>query len=98
MCAVVFALVGWGFPASGGEFQCPGVLLSDAQLSEIVQQARATRSDIPSPFDSYRTGVSRLRCLYLYREAALPENFGSSYLVFVIDPLGEVIEMRTGTN
>lgn len=78
-----------------GSFTCPDVELSEAQLTEIIQQARAVREDLPRPFDSYKILVGRVRCLYAYSEVALPADRGD-YQTFMIDPYGEIIEVQTG--
>lgn len=78
-------------------FQCPAAPpLDEAQLAAIIEQARASRQDLPPPFDDFRVRVTKDRCLYIYFEDALPETRGS-YVAFVIDVFGEIIEAQTGS-
>ena len=76
--------------AEPGSLQCPEKVFSESELADIVKKERDRRPDIPRPLGG-STRVSRERCMYLYYEYAVPERRGD-YLVFTIDPLGELFE------
>ena len=67
-------------------------MFTEGELAGIVTNERARRKDVPPPFPKLRTHVVRERCLYMYFEYAVPERKGD-YLVFTIDPLGEVMDV-----
>ncbi len=69
---------------------CPDRVFTESELTEIVRKERERRKELPPAFSTSRIRVSRLRCLYLYFEYAVPERRGD-YQVFTIDPLGEVM-------
>lgn len=71
---------------------CPQDELSESELSEIVQKARAAREDLPPPFPNFTTRVDKMRCLFLYFEEAVPKTRGN-YLVFTIDPYGALMDI-----
>ena len=79
----------------GGEpvksFKCPGKVLTESALTEIIKKERGSRRDLPPEFSTYKTRVERLGCIYFYFEYAVPETRGN-YHVFTIDPLGELME------
>lgn len=77
---------------SDGRFQCPGEILTETELGEVVSMAREARPEMPRPYPSYRTRVDQLGCLYLYFEYALPDVRGK-YTVFTIDSFGELLEV-----
>lgn len=71
-------------------FECSDNVLSDDELTSIVEEERTKRSDLPRPFANNEIRVRRLRCLYLYVEYNLPRRRGD-YQVFRIDPYGELM-------
>jgi len=75
-----------------GDPKCPDKVFTQAELAEIVKNARAKRPDVPAAFPQSRTRVERVRCLYQYFEYSLPERRGN-YQVFTIDPFGEVMDV-----
>jgi len=82
--------------SAGGQsspLQCPGAVLTDNELAEVVRSEREKRRDLPPAFSNYETRVVRMRCLYLYFEYAVPRINGE-YQVFTIDPFGELMEFR----
>ena len=76
--------------AAPAGMHCPEQVLTEAELAQIVGKARDTRKDLPAPLPKTRTRVERLRCMYQYFEYAVPESRGN-FLVFTIDPFGELI-------
>jgi hypothetical protein len=75
------------------DLKCPDKTLHEAELTQIVAEARATRKDVPAPFPKSRIGSHRQRCMYTYFEYRVPEARGD-YLVFLIDPLGELVTVQ----
>jgi hypothetical protein len=70
---------------------CPDKTLTEGDLAEIVRRERAARKDLPPPLPAFKATVSRLHCLYLYYEEAVPGAKGN-YNVFTIDPFGGLME------
>jgi hypothetical protein len=52
---------------------CDARPLSDQQIVDTIQKARAARADLPKPFPKYRWLVRRQGCHYTYIEYGLPE-------------------------
>jgi hypothetical protein len=77
--------------AQPGHMDCPSRLFTDVELAAIVSKERARRGDLPPVLPNFTTRVSRLRCLYLYYENPIPFH-PAKYQVFIIDPLGELLE------
>jgi hypothetical protein len=71
--------------------KCPDEVITESALAEIIKRERAKGHGLPPAFPRFKTRVSRLRCLYLYFESALPET-GEKYHTFIIDPFGELME------
>ena len=71
-------------------FQCPDEVLSEDELTAIIEKERNKRSDLPRPFAEYEIHVQQMRCLHLYFEYKLPRQRGD-YQVFTIDPYGELM-------
>ena len=80
-------------PAVMFEFKCPEKVYSESELAEIIKRERELRQDLPQPFSNYKVQTARYGCLYLYFESELPEG-SKNYLVFTIDPFGELMEFR----
>ncbi len=57
--------------------------------------ARAADETLPALFENFTIRVSKIRCFYRYYEIALPES-RRDYVVFQIDPLGEIMEVKSG--
>lgn len=77
----------------GEHLKCPDKVFTESELAEIIKKEREKRDDLPLPLPSYKTQVSRSRCLYFYYENALPETRGN-YHAFIIDPFGELMEFH----
>ena len=73
------------------QLECPAVVLSQAELTSIVEAAREVRSDLPERFALQTTRVRRERCLYYVIEVEEPGTTGQ-YNIFLIDPLGELVD------
>jgi len=86
-----FTLNQFGVIVDADTLSCPDSTLSESQLLDVVRSARAKRSDLPAPFPHGSTSVSRNRCVYALYEYPGPEP-GSTFQVFLIDPLGELME------
>ena len=76
--------------ANTPKLKCSQKELSKQELSDIVANARAKRSDLPQPFPEYRVHIERERCLYYYMEFAIPEKRGNFH-AFTIDMFGELM-------
>jgi hypothetical protein len=71
---VVLSLVFAMCPAVGySQPVCVVPDLSAKQVKDIIDKARATRSDLPAPLADYKWNVTRKGCHYVYVETGLPE-------------------------
>ena len=83
-------------PALGcAQSTCTAAPLSDEQIKTIVVNSRATRSDLPAPFPSYKSVVRREGCSYIYMEISLPET-PENYYIFRLNQNGVIVDVQTG--
>jgi DNA-directed RNA polymerase subunit H (RpoH/RPB5) len=72
---------------------CPEKVFSEAELTQIVKDARAEQTDLPPPFPKLTTRVDRQGCSYYYFEYRDPKSRGD-YQVFIVDALGELMSFQ----
>jgi hypothetical protein len=75
-----------------GTLMCPTKVLTEPELAAVVKGLRARRKDLPPPFDTFTTSVTRMRCLYLFTEHASAGKT-DRYQTFTIDPYGELFDV-----
>lgn len=83
-------------PALGySEPTCVAPALSDQQVKEIIDTERATRTDLPVPFQKYKWTVKRQGCHYVYVEYGLPETPEYNQ-IFKVNQYGAIVDAGTG--
>lgn len=85
----ILPLVGYAQPT------CVAPPLSQQQVKEIIDKARATRTDLPAPFPKYRWIVRQQGCHYVYIEYGLPETPGDHH-IFRLNQYGAIVDAQTG--
>ena len=85
------------FPAvSHSQSACDAPPLSDDGVKAAIDTARATRTDLPSPFAESRWSVKRRGCYYVFLEVSLPEAPDSNHMI-TLDPHGAIVDVQAGS-
>ena len=82
------------FPAvAHSQPACDAPPLSDDGVKAAIGRARATRADLPPPFEDYRWSVKRRGCYYVYIEFSLPETVDSNHMI-TLNQHGAVVDIQ----
>jgi len=71
---------------------CDAPALSDAEVTDAVETARATRTDLPSLFPKYRSSVRKRGCYYTYIEFPIPEELHANN-IFTLNQHGAIVDV-----
>lgn len=72
---------------------CGVPALSDAEVKAAIDTARATGTNLPTPFAEYRWSVKKRNCYYVYTEFRIPESVDSNNTI-TLNQLGMVVDAR----
>jgi hypothetical protein len=76
---------------------CVAPALSDAQVKNVIDKERATRTDLPAPFAESRWSVRRQGCHYVFMETSVPEVLDGGR-IFKLNQHGVIVDVQIGNS
>jgi len=74
---------------------CIAPALSHQQVTDIIGNERAARTDLPAPFAEFESKLRRQGCHYSYIEYGIPEAFHTEH-IFILNQHGVIVDLRSG--
>ena len=92
----LFCLIVFSAAARGQQMDCGVAELSKSQVENIIARARASRTDLPSPFSESRTELRKQGCHYTFIEFGLPQA-PELLNIFKLNRNGILVDFEPGT-